>query len=132
MLSRNPFPDSKSAALGVMASGVVGVVCDNSSDSRSGYSQQVILRIRHRGLRRFHRRGDTSGLTPHKIPRLLRILTALGAASGPEDLDAPTYRLHPLRGNLAGSRAADVTVNRSLIFRFEWEDVTDVDLLDYH
>ena len=92
----------------------------------------MILRIRHRGLRRFQRRRDASGLTPHEVPRIRRILTALEAASGPEDLDAPTYRLHPLRGNLAGFWAVDVTANRRMIFRFEEQDVTDVDLLDYH
>lgn len=92
----------------------------------------MILRIRHRGLRRFHRRGDLSGLTPHEVPKIRRILTALEAASGPEDLDAPTYRLHPLRGDLAGHWAVDVTANRRMIFRFDGEDVTDVDLLDYH
>ena len=92
----------------------------------------MILRLRHRGLRRFHLRGDSSGLTPHEVPRLRRILTALEAASGPEELDAPTYRLHSLRGNLAGYWAVDVTKNRRMIFRFDGEDVTDVDLLDYH
>ncbi len=92
----------------------------------------MILRIRHRGLRRFHLRGDPSGLTPHEVPKILRILTALEGAAGPEDLDAPTYRLHLLRGNLAGYWAVDVTANRRMIFRFEDQDVTDVDLLDYH
>ena len=47
-------------------------------------------------------------------------------------MDAPTYRLHPLRGNLAGFWAVDVTANRRMIFRFEEQDVTDVNLLDYH
>ncbi|MCY4618582.1 MAG: type II toxin-antitoxin system RelE/ParE family toxin [Chloroflexi bacterium] len=71
-------------------------------------------------------------MTPHDIPRIRRILTALEVASGPEDLDAPTYRLYPLRGNLAGFWAVDVTANRRTIFRFEREDVTDFDLLDCH
>ena len=69
---------------------------------------------------------------PHEGPRIRRILTALEGASGPEDLDAPTYRLHPLRGTLAGFWAVNVTANRRMTFRVEGEDVTDVDLLDYH
>ena len=89
------------------------------------------LRIRHRGLRRFQRRGDASGLTPHEVPRIRRILTALEEASGPEDLDAPTCRLHPLKGNVACFWAVNVTANRRMISRFEGEDVTDVDLLEY-
>ncbi len=92
----------------------------------------MILRIRHRGVRRFHWQDDPSGLTPHEVPRIRRILTALEGASGPQDLDAPTYRLHSLRGNMSGFWAVDVTANRRMIFRFEGEDVTDVELLDYH
>ena len=83
-------------------------------------------------MRRFHRREDASGLTPHEVPRIRRILTALEGASEPQDLDAPTYRLHPLRGDMSGFWAVDVTANRRMIFRFDGEDVTDVDLLDYH
>jgi len=68
----------------------------------------------------------------NEVPGYRRILTALVGASGPEDLDAQTYRLHPLRGNLAGFCSVNVTANRRIIFRFEGEDVTDVNLLDYH
>ena len=92
----------------------------------------MILRIRHRGLRRFHRRGDPSGLTAHEVPRIRRILTALEAASGPGDLDAPTYRLHPLKGSVSGLWAVDASANRRMTYRFGERDVTDVDLLDYH
>ena len=101
-------------------------------DAIADYAQRMIDRIRHRGLRRFQRSGDPSGLTPHEVPRIRRILTAPEGATGPEDLDAPTYRLHPLRGSLRGYWAIDVSANRRMIFRFEGEDVTDVDLLDYH
>ena len=59
-------------------------------------------------------------------------MSASEGAAGPYDLDAPTYRLHPLRGNLAGHWAVDVCANRRMVFRFEERDVTDVELLDYH
>ena len=101
-------------------------------ERRDEYAQTMILRVSHRGLRGFHSRGDPSGLTPHQVPRILRILTALDAASGPHELDAPTYRLHSLSGNLAGYWAVDVSANLRVTFRFEGEDVTDVDLVDYH
>ena len=59
-------------------------------------------------------------------------MTALEGASGAKDLDAPSYRMHPLKGDLAGYWAVDVSANRRIIFRFDEQDVTDVELLDYH
>ena len=92
----------------------------------------MILRIRHRGLRRFHRHGDLSGLTPHEVPRIRRILTALDRAAVPADMDLPGFRLHPLTGDLDGYWAVTVTGSRRIIFRFEDRQPTDVDLVNYH
>jgi len=44
----------------------------------------------------------------------------------------PGFRLHPLRGGLAGYWSITVGANWRIIFRFEQGDATDVDLLDYH
>ena len=51
---------------------------------------------------------------------------------GPESLDLPGYRLHPLRGDLKGFWSVEVSGNWRIIFRFENENVYDVDLIDYH
>lgn len=49
------------------------------------------------------------------------------------DLDVlPCWRLHPLKGKLAGNWSLTVTGNLRLTFRFEEGDAFDVDLLDYH
>jgi proteic killer suppression protein len=42
------------------------------------------------------------------------------------------YRLHPLVGELKGFWAVSVSGNWRLVFRFEGENATDVDLVDYH
>ena len=47
-------------------------------------------------------------------------------------MDASTYRLHPLTGNLAGSWAVDATANQSMKFRFEDQYITEDNLLGYH
>lgn len=47
-------------------------------------------------------------------------------------MDVPGWRLHPLRGQLAGFWAVDVSRNQRIVFRFEGVDATDVDMLDYH
>ena len=45
---------------------------------------------------------------------------------------SPGLRLHPLKGDLTGHWAVDVSRNRRMTFRFDGNDVRDVDLLDYH
>jgi proteic killer suppression protein len=48
-------------------------------------------------------------------------------------MDFPGSRLHPLKGDLAGFYAVDVSGNWRLIFRFDEDsNATDIDLVDYH
>ena len=47
-------------------------------------------------------------------------------------MDLPGYRLHRLRGELAGMFAADVSGNWRLVFRFGDDGIHDVDFVDYH
>jgi len=47
-------------------------------------------------------------------------------------MDLPGWRLHSLKGDLAGFWSVTIRANWRVIFRFEDSDVTDVDYLDYH
>jgi proteic killer suppression protein len=47
-------------------------------------------------------------------------------------MDIPGFRLHPLKGDMAGLWSVTVRANWRIIFRFKDGDVTDVDLIDYH
>lgn len=47
-------------------------------------------------------------------------------------MDLPGYRLHPLKGSLAGFWAVSVSGNWRIIFRFEAGRASAVDLVDYH
>jgi toxin HigB-1 len=47
-------------------------------------------------------------------------------------MNLPGYRLHLLRGDRTGQWAVSVSGNWRLVFKFEDEDTTDVDLIDYH
>jgi len=49
-----------------------------------------------------------------------------------DEVDAPGFRLHPLKGDLRGLWAVSVSGNWRIIFRFEEPDAFDVDLIDYH
>jgi toxin HigB-1 len=44
----------------------------------------------------------------------------------------PGARLHPLRGDRAGQWAVSISGNWRVIFEFEGQNVTNVDLVDYH
>jgi toxin HigB-1 len=47
-------------------------------------------------------------------------------------MNLPGYRLHLLRGDRRGQWAVSVSGNWRLVFKFEDQDTTDVDLIDYH
>ena len=91
------------------------------------------MRIRHKGLRALAEQ-DRANLVPGELaPRLRRILTALSEAQRPGDLATrPGYRLHPLKGELAGLWSISVSGNWRVVFRFKGNEAVDVDLVDYH
>jgi len=92
----------------------------------------MIRSFQHRGLKRLYERADRSGIRPDLADKAERILTALDAATTPQALDVPGYRLHPLKGDLKGFWSVTVRANWRIIFRFEGEDAHDVELIDYH
>jgi toxin HigB-1 len=92
----------------------------------------VIRRFRHRGLRRLYEDDDRRELNPQHADKIARMLARLDVATRPEQLDLPGFRLHPLKGELAGYWSITVRANWRIIFRFEEGDATDVDLVDYH
>jgi toxin HigB-1 len=92
----------------------------------------MIRSFRRKGLQRFAENGSKAGIQPAHAKKLRILLTALDAASGPTDMNAPGYRLHPLQGDLEGHWAVSVSGNWRLTFAFEGEDVILVDYRDYH
>jgi proteic killer suppression protein len=92
----------------------------------------VIRKIRHKGLKKLYEDDSAAKVNPNHADKLRRILARLDAASTPQDMDLPGYRLHKLKGELEGFWAVDVTRNWRVIFRFESGHATDVDFVDYH
>ena len=60
------------------------------------------------------------------------MLTRLDNAIAAEDMNAPGWKLHPLKGELASHWAIWVDKNWRLTFRFDGEDAEIVDYQDYH
>jgi proteic killer suppression protein len=83
-------------------------------------------------LRRLYEDDDRRELNPQHVDKIARVLARLDVATRPEQLDLPGFRLHQLKGELAGYWSITVRANWRIIFRFEEGDATDVDLVDYH
>ena len=92
----------------------------------------MIRSFRHAGVEKFYRTGSKAGIQPKHAKRLKLQLAQLDVASGPNDMAVPTWRLHPLKGDLAGHWAVWVDENWRLTFKFEGTDVVLVDYQDYH
>ena len=92
----------------------------------------MIQRFRHKGLQRFFETGSKAGIQAAHATRLRLQLARLDKAVSPRDMALPNWRLHSLKGNLAGHWAVWVDENWRLTFTFEGEDATLVDYQDYH
>ena len=92
----------------------------------------MIRNFQHRGLKRLYERGDRSLIRSDLHDRVEVMLAQLDVANSPAAMRLPHYRLHALKGKLKGYWSVAVKANWRIIFRFEGEDVYDVELIDYH
>ena len=92
----------------------------------------MVRSFRHKGLERLFASGDARGVNAQQVKRLRRLLASLATATSPLNMNIAGYQLHPLGGERKGEWAVSVSGNWRLVFRFEGENATDVDLVDYH
>ena len=92
----------------------------------------MIETFRHKGLRQLFEDDNPKGVSADQIRKLKQILALLDAASNIEDLNFPTFRLHPLKGQYKGYWSLQVNANWRVIFRFADGTASNVDLVDYH
>lgn len=92
----------------------------------------MIVSFRHKGLKRLYDSGDPRGLNPQHAGKIGLVLGVLDVAGTIDEIDIPSFRLHPLTGDLKGFWSVTVRANWRIIFRFEDANVFDVDLVDYH
>lgn len=92
----------------------------------------MIKSFGHKGLEAYFKIGSKKGIQPHHVAKLQVLLAALDNAIGPEDMNAPSWRLHELGGNLAGHWSVWVNGNWRLTFCFHGTDAELVDYQDYH
>ncbi|WP_444843953.1 type II toxin-antitoxin system RelE/ParE family toxin [Duganella caerulea] len=92
----------------------------------------MIKSFRHKGLQRFFETGSKAGIQAAHAAKLRLQLAALDRATRPEDLSAPSWRLHPLKGDLEGHWSITVNGNWRMIFSFSGTNAILVDYRDYH
>jgi len=92
----------------------------------------VIKSFAHKGLEKFYRAGNASGIQGKHAKRLRLILTLLDAATVVEDMNAPGLNLHRLKGSRKDIWAVTVQANWRVTFKFEGGDAEIVNYEDYH
>ncbi|WP_368643257.1 type II toxin-antitoxin system RelE/ParE family toxin [Castellaniella ginsengisoli] len=98
----------------------------------------MIKSFRHKGLQVFFETGSKAGIQAKHTARLHVQLTALNAAIGPQDMNAPGWKLHKLAGNNPKGQpvqdhwSVSISGNWRLTFYFEGVDAILVDYQDYH
>jgi toxin HigB-1 len=92
----------------------------------------MIRRFGHRGLRRLYENDDRRGVSSKLVEKTARVLARLDVATQPEQLNLPGFRLYRLEGDLAGYWSVTVEGEWRIIFSFDVENTTDIDLVEYH
>jgi proteic killer suppression protein len=92
----------------------------------------VIKSFAHKGLEAFFKTGGKAGIQPSHAARLRRQLAQLDKSSTPTDMNIPGWKLHPLKGALAGHWSVWVSGNWRMTFKFDGADMSVVDYQDDH
>lgn len=92
----------------------------------------MIESIKHKSLDNYWQNGKTKGLNASWLPKLRIMLDALEAAEEPNDMNFPSSNFHSSKGELKGYYSIKLTGNYRMIFKFEEDGFTLIDIVDYH
>jgi proteic killer suppression protein len=92
----------------------------------------MLKKIKHKGLKELFETGSKKGIQAGHAKRLRLILIRLHSSQAPADMDLPGFKLHQLKGTLKDKYAVTVSGNWRVVFKFDGNDVVDVDYIDYH
>ncbi len=94
----------------------------------------MILSFKHKGLKLFWETGSSKRIPPDQITKIRYILATLNEVKRiPEDLlSFKNWGIHKLKGSYSDYWSLIVKENWRIIFRFEKENVFEVNLIDYH
>lgn len=89
----------------------------------------MIIGFRHKGLEAFFRTGTTRDIQASHVKKLRNVLGLLDVAAWPDDMNLPSFKLHPLKGDLKGHWSIWGNGHGRVTFHFVG---TDAELVDYH
>jgi proteic killer suppression protein len=92
----------------------------------------MIITFNHKGLEGFFVKGSYKAIPAQYAARIERLLDRLDAIVVPEDMNLPGYKFHELKGKRKGVYSVSVSGNWRITFRFDGDNVIEVDLEDYH
>ena len=92
----------------------------------------MIHSFKSKTLQALWQRGRAKGIDPKSLKRIKRILSALHAATKPEDLNLPGFKFHELKGDRKGEYAVTVRANFRIVFEWEQGRAVRVNEEDYH
>ncbi|HYG38680.1 MAG TPA: HigA family addiction module antitoxin [Cytophagales bacterium] len=78
----------------------------------------MIINFKHKGLKLFFTKGDGSKLPAKYLSRIEEMLFVLDNASELNDIDVPSFKLHPLKGDMLGLWSITVYKNYRIVFSF--------------
>ncbi len=97
----------------------------------------MILSFKHKGLKNYFEKGNSSKLPAIYLEKISDILAVLNTAKSVNDLMVPTFKTHELKGSRSGTWSITVKANWRITFTFENDKVEslsieDVNFEDYH
>ena len=92
----------------------------------------MIKNFKHKGLEQYFTKEISKLLNKRDLTKIERILDRLDTAVVIKDMDIPGWNLHELKGNRKGCWSVTVRANWRITFRFDHDEVYDVNLEDYH
>jgi len=92
----------------------------------------MIITFNHKGLEGFFVKGSYKAIPAQYAARIERVLDRLDAIVVPEDMNLHGYKFHELKGKRKGVYSISVSGNWRITFRFDGDNVIEVDLEDYH
>jgi len=92
----------------------------------------MIKSFKHKGLKNFFLKDDSSGIEQKLISRIKTRLTIIDAADCIDGINMPGYDLHQLKGDRKNIWSINVSGNWRITFRFIDGDAEIINLEDYH
>lgn len=92
----------------------------------------MIKSFKHKGLKKLFEQGSANGINPEHLKKVKIILATLDRATCVEEINAPAFGLHELKGDRKGIWAVTVRANWRITFKLENGDAYILDYEDYH